>query len=142
MILKSLEQALIDYPKLKKPLIGGIIIWTAMLVAAGVVIFVIGYEDHVRTRTVQKVQVALTADHNISACTFRVLLTGIRNRAQQQVNDPTTTTTARNRALQSIRFYDQVIAGQVTEPTDVNCVALLAKLSKTHTVPSVVKTTK
>lgn len=136
MMRESLENALRENPKLKKPLIAAIIVWVAMLVAAGVAVFVIGYEDHIRTNTVRKVTERIVSNHNASACSIRILVEGARTRALQSLSDPSLSTSARDRAIESVKSDNEILRGQITEPTTLDCVAFLKRIGNVlKTVP-------
>lgn len=109
------------HPKWKGPTAGAIFLWILLLVGGGISVF-----------TITRSQEAVARVHNISACTLRSYLTGVRARQEQTAHDTTLSAPARKRALSSISGIDTLLGSQVTTPENFNCTKLLADLAKHH----------
>lgn len=107
-----------NHPSLKRPSSVTIVVLMAIVIGFGFLHF----SDAAATRKV-------TAAHNAEACTLRSLIDGLRGRAVQASVDQAASAASRKRALDSLPGYDTLLAGQVTQPRNLDCKVLLAKLA-------------
>lgn len=107
-----------NHPSIKKPSMFTVIVFTVIVFGAGFLHF----SDAAATRKVQR-------DHNVSACTLRVLMSRLVASSDAAIKDPTTTPSARTRAKQSGKLYQFIYDGQITSPQNLNCNKLLAHLA-------------
>lgn len=108
------------HPSIRKPSMVTVFLFTVVILAAAVLHF----SDAAATRKVQR-------DHNVSACTLRVLMKRLVTSSNESIGDPTTPPSARARAKQSKQLYQFIYDGQITSPQNLNCARLLAHLAAT-----------
>lgn len=122
------------HPRWRGPTAGAVILWIVLLVGGGIV--------HINdARTTARVDAAskrgiaaIVRAHNAEACTLRIALGGFIRRATKSSTDATQSATVRQRAKESLPQLRFLYNGQVTQPRNLDCKALLRRIAAKHTV--------
>lgn len=116
---RRIAKFLHSHPGLRAPSFITVAVWLALLIGGGVYAI-----------TISRANEAVARVHNISACTLRSYLSGVRVRQIQTADDPTQSKSARQRSEEAIKGIDTLLSSQVTTPEHFNCDKLLKSLAQ------------
>lgn len=129
------------HPGWRKPSMVTIILFIVLLAGAGIAVITVHIADTNATHRVdqsarqheqslENEQDQFATIHNAEACTLRVLIDGLRNRALEASKDQASSAASRKRAKDSLPQYQFLSRGQITQPENLNCKTFLRSLSK------------